>query len=116
MAITFVESSATISTAERSLPADTTVGVPTAQTDDCILQVWVDWNALAAGDEYRLRIYEKVQSAGTQRVAYEISRFGAQANPADPMPTLVLGNGWDVTLLKVAGTDRAIPWSLRKVT
>ena len=30
-------------------------------------------------------------------------------------PTLVLGVGWDMTLIKVSGTDRAIVWRIAKV-
>jgi uncharacterized protein YhhL (DUF1145 family) len=30
-------------------------------------------------------------------------------------PALVLMHGWDMSLLKTAGTDRAITWSIRKV-
>jgi len=31
-------------------------------------------------------------------------------------PSLLLIHGWDMTLLKVAGTDRAIDWSIRAVS
>lgn len=115
MTITFVNDSATISTSEYSFPADTTTAVPVAQTDDCILQVFADVSAMAAGDEFRFRIYEKV-NAGTIRVAYENTLVGAQANPVFEFPSMIVGDGWDVTALKVAGTDRAIAWSLRKIT
>jgi hypothetical protein len=28
-------------------------------------------------------------------------------------PALMLGNGWDVTVQKLTGTDRVIEWSIR---
>jgi hypothetical protein len=116
MAITAAfENSATISTSEYSLPANTTTGVPTSQTDDGVYQVFLDLNALTATEQYRLRVYEKVQAAGTQRVLYEAYYYGAQGTPLVALPSLILLHGWDITLLKVSGTDRAIPWSIRKV-
>ena len=115
MAIAFVEDSATISTTEYSLPGDG--AGPTVQTDDCILQTWIDFANMAAGDEYRVRLYEKVNGTGaTQRIVEQWSLVGAQSKPAFAMPTMVVGNGWDVTVTKIAGTDRSIGWSLRKVT
>lgn len=114
MAFTAAESSATISTAERSLPADTTTGVPTAQTTECYCQTWLDLNALAAGDQFQLTVYEKCISGGTQRVFDQITFSGAQGSPGFVYPVLHLRNGWDITLKKLAGTDRVIPWSLRK--
>lgn len=115
MALTLVNGSATITTSAYSLPANTTAGVPTTQTDDCMLQVWLDLNALAAGDEFKLTLYERI-NAGTQRIAETWSFVGAQGSPIFVSPALIVGDGWDVVLVKVAGTDRAIPWSLRKAT
>lgn len=113
MPITFVNDSATIGTTEYSLPSDSTSRV--SQTDDCLLQTWIDFGNLAAGDEYRVRLYEKI-NAGTERVVEQWSFVGAQARPAFVMPTTIVGEGWDVTVIKIAGTDRSIAWSLRKVT
>lgn len=114
MGIAFVSDSATISTTEYSLPADTTSGVPTSQTDDCLLQVWLDFDAMVAGDEYRIRFYEKI-NAGTQRTVIDTRVAGDQATPW-VSPALLVGDGWDVTVTRIAGADRAIAWSLRKVT
>lgn len=110
------EDSATISTTEYSLPADTTAGVPTSQTTDGVFQVYLDLNALAAGDSYELKVYEKVQSAGTQRLVSKAYFVGVQSDPHFVMPTLILMHGWDVTLKKLAGTDRAIGWSIRQLS
>jgi hypothetical protein len=117
MPFTIIDDSATIGTSEYSLPADTTSGVPTSQTDDSYLQVWIDFGALAAGDQYRVRLYEKVAGTGaTQRLVDEWIVTGAQSKPAWTMPPVLLCHGWDVTVTKLAGTDRSIGWSLRKVT
>ena len=113
MAITFVNDSASIGTTEYSLPSDSTTRV--AQTDDCILQVFLDLSALAAGDEFAVKIYEKYAAAGTQRLLDTWALVGAQSKPMWASPSLVVGEGWDVTVQKIAGTDRTIYWSLRKV-
>lgn len=114
MPIVIITDSATIGTAEYSLPADTSTGVPTAQTDDCVLQAFIDFANMTAAESYDVKIYEKI-NAGTARVVYHASLVGVQANPF-VSPALILGEGWDVTVDKIAGTDRSIAWSLRKVT
>jgi hypothetical protein len=116
MALSFTNNSASISTAEYSLPGATTSGVPTSQTDDCILQCCIDFGNMAAGDQYRVRLYEKYASAGTQRLVEEWIFTNAQSKPLFVMPSFFLGEGWDVTVLRTAGSDRTILWSLRKVT
>jgi hypothetical protein len=116
MAITApFEDSASISTTEYSLPADTTTGVPTSQTDDGVYQIYLDLSDLVAGDQFELKVYEKVQSAGTQRLVDYRIFTGAQSPPHVVLPTLILMHGWDVTLKRIAGTDATIGWSIRKV-
>ncbi|HSW62176.1 MAG TPA: hypothetical protein VLH56_02475 [Dissulfurispiraceae bacterium] len=115
MAITFTNDFATISTSEYSLPADTTTGVPTSQTTDGVYQVMIDFGAMVAGDQYRVRLYEKSDSGGTQRLVEEWILTGAQSKPMFVMPSFVLGEGWDVTVLRLAGADRSIRWSLRSI-
>ena len=110
MAITNAVGSATISTTEFSFPNNSTVLTP--QTTACVLQAYVDLSALAAGDQFRLRVYEKVN--GVQKVIYEAFLTGAQSSDY-VFPSLVVMEGWDVTCLKIAGTDRSIGWALRKV-
>jgi hypothetical protein len=117
MTISTVDDSASISTSEYSLPGDTASGVPTSQTDDCILQVWIDFANMIAGDQYRVRLYEKVNGSGaTQRQAGEWILTGAQSPPVFVLPSMFLAHGWDVTVTRLAGSDRTIGWSLRKVT
>ena len=111
------EDSATISTSEYSLTNDSTSLA--AQTTAAFIQVFLDVNALADGDVFTVRIYEKVQSGGTQRVIQSFQIANDQGTDNDiwvqPLP-LYLKNGWDVSIIKVAGTDRAIGWSIRDVS
>jgi hypothetical protein len=114
MAITEAYSgSASISTTEYSLTNNsTTLG---SVTDDGCYQIWLDLNALTITEGYVLKIYEKVRSASTQRVASEFYIYGAQALPNFATPSMILLHGWEVTLDKITGTDRTIEWSIRKV-
>lgn len=107
------EGSVTVSTTELSLVS----GTSTLQSNTTagIYQVMLDLNAMASGDAFRLRIKEVVQSAGTQRVVQDVTLRGAQGQPVYTTPSLLLMNGWDVTLVKSQGTDRVIPYSIRKV-
>jgi hypothetical protein len=104
--------SATIGTAEYSCPNDSTSLTPI--TDDGVYQVFLDLSAMEAGDQFQIRIYEKVRSASTQRVVYESVITGLMA-PVWVSPSLLLLHGWDVTLKKLAGSDRSLEWSIRKV-
>lgn len=108
------QNSASISTAEYSL-TNNAAGV-VAQTTDCIMQGFVDLNAMLAGDEYLLKVYEKISSAGTQRAVFNAYFANVQAQPIFPLPSLILLHGWDVTITRKAGADRTIAWSIRGIT
>lgn len=103
----------TVSTTEWSMTTDT--AGPDVQTDDGIYQTLIDLNALANGDVFRFRVYEKVLSSSTQRIVYEAVFANAQADPVFATPAIILMHGWDMTLVKVSGTDRAIDWSIRRL-
>ena len=103
----------TVGTGELSIVSGTT----TLQTvtDDGVYQVWVDFGTLAKGDEYRFRMYEKVEgTGGTKKVFFETTVLGVQSQ-IFVTPTFILINGWDATLQKLVGTDRALDASIRKV-
>lgn len=102
----------TVSTTEWSLTTDT--GGPDAETSDGWFQCFLDLNALAAGDVFEFKVYEKVLTGGTQRLVYSARFAGAQGAPVWASPTLGLLFGWDMTLKKISGTDRSIDWSIRK--
>lgn len=114
MAITALyENSASIGTTEYSLTNNATGVV--AKTDDGVFQCYLDLNALVAGDQYELKIYEKVQSAGTQRVCDVMVFTGLQSKPNFILPSMIFMHGWDITMKKLTGTDRTIGWSIRQV-
>jgi flagellar basal body L-ring protein FlgH len=86
------------------------------QTAAGVYQLFLDLSAMASGDTYTVRIYEKVRSASTRRIVLEHVVTGAQSPPNWAFPSMVLLNGWDMTLICTAGTNtRAIEWSIRKV-
>lgn len=104
----------TVSVTEWSMTTDT--AGPDAETSDGVFQAFIDLNALAVGDIFEFRVYEKVLSSSTQRLAWSARFADAQGGPVYVSPSLVLMNGWDMTLKKLVGTDRSIDWSIRKVT
>lgn len=86
-------------------------------TNAGVYQLWVDpvGAAMAKGDEFIIRIYEKVEATGgTKRVVFSATLSDAQSE-LFVTPTLVLMNGFDFTIQKVAGTDRSFDASVRKV-
>src|SRR5574343_268337 len=96
----------TVSTTEWSLTTDT--AGPDVDTTTGIFQPFLDLNALAAGDVYEFAVYDKISGTGsTQRKIYTAQFANAQATPTWAGPTLILGHGWDMTIKKVSGTDRA---------
>lgn len=103
--------SATISTTEYSLPANANYSAGSPQTVDEYVEVEINLANLAAGDQYCIRIYDKINGS-SQRVAWEATVTGVQPYPV-LTPSLLLGEGWDVTILKLAGVDRAIGWGVR---
>jgi hypothetical protein len=103
--------SATISTAEYSLPNNGTTLTPI--TIAGAYQVFIDTGNMALGDQYEIKVKEKVTSGGTQRTIYETILTGTMTDNW-VSPALLLINGWDVTMKRLAGTDRAISWSIRK--
>lgn len=114
MAITALyENSATISTTEYSLPNNSTTLTP--KTDDGVFQVFIDLANMVAGDQYQIKAYEKVTAAGSQREVFSAIVTGAQSAPAWVSPSLIFLHGWDITVKKLAGTDRSIGWSVRQV-
>lgn len=104
----------TVGTTEHSLTTDT--AGPDADTTSGVFQAFIDLNALAAGDEFVFKAYEKVRTGDTQRLIYAATFAGAQGMPVWVSPTLILGVGWDMTLTKIAGTDRAINWRVSSIT
>lgn len=105
----------TVSTTEWSMSTDTSF-TPDADTTDGVFQAFIDFNAVAAGDTFEFKVYEKVLSGSTQRLCFSCAVTGAQSAPVWVSPALVLMHGWDMTLKKLAGTDRSIDWSIRQIS
>jgi hypothetical protein len=105
--------SETVGTAEHSLTSDTSG--PDADSTAGVFQAFLDLNAVAAGDEFEFKVYEKVRTGDTQRVVGSARFSGAQGAPVWVSPSLILGIGWDMTLKKIAGTDRAVAWRISRI-
>ena len=107
------ENTVSVTTSEYSCPnAGTTL---TPITVAGVYQVFLDTSDMVAGDELQIRVYEKVRSAGTQRIIMQTNLVGAQSPPTFVMPALTLMHGWDVTLKTIAGTSITVDWSIRTV-
>jgi hypothetical protein len=109
----FSQSAQTISSTEYSLTNNSTTIA--TQTTPAIISIWLDVNNLAAGDEYALVLRETAVSGGTQRAMTIASLIGVQGDPLFVTAGYQIGVGWDVTLKKIAGTDRAFSWSIRSI-
>lgn len=103
---------ASIGATEYSLPNNSTTLA--SITDDGVYQVFVDTGNMAAGDQYKLRVYEKVTAGGAKREIYAATLTGTMTDNW-VSPSLILMHGWDVTIQKITGTDRSFDWSIRKV-
>lgn len=106
------QASVSVTTTEYFLASASTT--KTDQTADGVYQLFLELNNLAAGDEFRVRLYERISSAGTARICEEWVIGGAQATPNWITPAFILLHGWEFSLTKLAGTDRSIAWSIRK--
>ena len=114
MAFSATEQTAlSVTATEVSLITGTT---PAAQTDDAMIQVMIDGvTNMVKGDEFLIKIYEKVRSGGTQRVVFQATLSDAQAE-AFVTPSLIVLNGWDVTMTRISANSRSFDTSVRKVT
>lgn len=115
MAITeaYTQSALSVSTTELSLIS----GTSSLQTNTTagMYQLWLDpVTNMAKGDEFVVKVYEKVLSSGTKRVVWQATICDAQST-LFVMPPLILMNGWDMTIQRTAGSDRAFDASIRKV-
>lgn len=105
--------SETVSGTEWSLTTDTSG--PDAQTTVGLYQAFIDFNALVVTDTYQVKVYEKIISGGTQRLVETFIINGPLTGPIWVSPAFPLMWGWDFTLLKIAGADAAITWSIRNI-
>jgi hypothetical protein len=92
-----------------------TLNSTTPETTDGIYQLYLDVSALVAADVLEIRIKEKCRTGDTIRQLLLSTLAGAQSDPLWCSPSLILLNGWDMTIKQTAGTSRTILWSIRKV-
>jgi hypothetical protein len=111
---TYATGTHTVSTTEWSLSTNT--AGPDVDTNAGVYQAFIDLSALAAGDVFEFAVYEKAISGGTQRKVMVADFAGVQGSPVWVSPSLILVNGWDMTLIKISGTDRSIDFSIRRVS
>ncbi len=103
----------TVQSSELSIVSGTTA-LQTITTAG-VYQLLIDAGNMAKGDEFRVKIYEKVEATGgTKKVLAQWTLLGVQSE-IFVTPTFILMNGWDMTIQKIAGTDRAFDASIRKV-
>lgn len=104
----------TVSTTELSLVSGTSTLQEVAT--EGVYQVFLDLSALANGDVFEVRVYEKVRSASTKRVValYVFADAQGADNANAVLPPLHLMHGWDVTIDRTAGADRTIEYSIRR--
>jgi hypothetical protein len=105
--------SASIGSTEYFLASDSTSA--SYQTTDCIMQAQIDFSAMQAGDQYEVRVYEKIDGTNARLLFPVATLTGAQAN-AYVIPAVIVGSGWEVSVKKIAGTDRTIAWTINKAT
>lgn len=106
----------TVGTTELSITRNATYSAGSNQTADDIVCLYVDTTNIAKADEFEVRFYEKVEATGgTARLCQSWRLLGVQAQNFVTPPFIVL-NGWDFTIKKIAGTDRAFDCSVRSVT
>lgn len=93
-------------------------GTTTLSTDttDGVFQLWVDDQGnMTKTEEYAIRIYEKVEeTGGTKKLVFLATLKGVQSE-IFVTPMLILMHGWDMTIQKIAGTDRAFDANIRKI-
>lgn len=110
----YSQSSQTIGATEYSLTNNSTTIA--TKTDNVVISIWLECNNMIAGDEYEIALQEKSISGGTQRRIVIGDIIGLQADLIWISGPFHVGVGWDVTVKKIAGTDRAFSWSIRSVS
>lgn len=94
-----------ISTTEYSVTNDSTT-IATNTADGIFMLFLTDTGTTTQMDktsEYEIRVLEKVHNGGTQEAIFRATIKGVQSEPF-VTPPLPLGNGWDITVKKLAGT------------
>jgi hypothetical protein len=75
----------------------------------------VSMENLVDGDTVELRIYTKVISGGTEKLAYFAAYTNGQATPNKYSVPVPSPNSVKITLKQTNGTGRVFPWDLMQV-
>ena len=115
MAITvpYTQSAQTIGSTEYSLTNNSTTLA--TKTDTGVFELELDCAAMSVGDVYEVRVYEKAASGATQRLAFPVWTLSDAQPSLFRQPLGLLKEGWDATVKKTNGTDRAFTWSIRQI-
>lgn len=105
----------TITNTETSLAVDGGSTTLQTVTDKGFYTFILRSTAVTKGDEFTWRVYEKA-STGATKVKLCDGTI-SDALPSQMMiPQLVLGIGWDITLQRTGGSNRAFYWSIRRAS
>lgn len=104
-------------TIEKSLPSSTTSTGRAAIASTGIYQLYLDLTNMATSDEYRLRMYETVNSLATTAYGAFLDQtfVGPQSPPLYVSPAFTLCDGWDMTLSMTTGSSRTFAWGIKKI-
>jgi hypothetical protein len=113
----YTEGTATINSTEFSFASESTTLA--TKTDAGVYALVFDANAIVAGDQFLVQLYEAGKTAGTKRLVESWIVEGKTGKPLMYLPStggFILGNGWDITIKKLAGTDRSIDYTVWRVS
>lgn len=110
--LTPIVGSAIIGTIEYFLVSASTV--VTYQITQGKLKFYLDLSAMAAGDQYQVTVYRKVNGGTARAVMAAAYPTGAQSSLWGS-PEISVTDGWEIGVKKIAGTDRSIAWSIDRM-
>jgi hypothetical protein len=105
--------SISVDTTEMSLLTGTST--PGADGTDCSGEVVLDLSSLASGDSIKVTAKEKATLGSAQGVA-ESRTYAGPGLGVEKFPIGLMLHGWDVTVKKMGGVTRTIPYSIRTIT
>lgn len=104
-----------MSTVEKSLGVDGGSTTLQTLTDKGAYSLFLKSTAMAKGDEYRVKVYEKCSTGDTKARILSYTMADAQSEPT-LIPNITLGLGWDMTIQRTGGSNRAFSWSIRRIS
>jgi hypothetical protein len=111
MATTITADSASISTTEYFINADSTSAE--VNTDNMSVSFHLGLENMVAGDQYQIIFYEKAHGSATKRAMFTAVATGVSEDFV--CPAIRVSNGWDIGVKRLAGSDRTIYWTIYEV-